>query len=281
MSSPVILDEWYPVGMVSGLPIDESVPSILMGQELELFKRSDGSVTVLEGTKERPSLVRFGHVWSSLGEPDHPLFSIPEAEDPGRRLVDCGCVRVQCSPLRAVENFLDIAHFPFIHTGILGVEEHPEVKKYDVEIDEKLNEIWAKKVEFYQPQAAASAQGGIITQYMYRVATPTVSILYKTCPVREGEWDIITLFVQPVGEDICDVWPWMALYDDETPLTNLIHFQQMIFLQDRSILENQIPRLLPLDPKLEIPTRADLTSIAYRRWLKRRGYTYGAQTVAA
>lgn len=281
MTGSTIVDEWYPVGMVSGLEPESSTSTVLMGEELSLVKETDSSITVRRGTEERPALVRFGHVWTSLGSPDHALFSIPEADNAERRLVDCGCVRVKCSPLRAVENFLDIAHFPFIHTGILGVEDHPEVKKYDVEVDEKLNEIWAKKVEFYQPQAAASAQGGIITKYMYRVATPTVSILYKTCPVRESEWDIITLFVQPVAEDVCDVWPWMALYDDDTPLTDLIHFQQMIFLQDRSILENQIPRLLPLDPKLEIPTRADLTSIAYRRWLKRRHYTYGAQTVAA
>ncbi len=53
----------------------------------------------------------------------------------------------------------------------------------------------------------------------------------------------------------------MALYDDVTPMASLIEFQQMIFLQDRSILENQIPRLLPLDPGMEIPTQADLTSI--------------------
>ncbi len=38
-------------------------------------------------------------------------------------------------------------------------------------------------------------------------------------------------------------------------MTDLIHFQQTIFLQDRSILENQIPRLLPLDPGMEIPTQ--------------------------
>ena len=72
----------------------------------------------------------------------------------------------------------------------------------------------------------------------------------------------------------------MALYDDDSAQSDLIQFQQMIFLQDRSILENQLPSLLPLDPKMEIPTRADTTSIAYRRWLKRKGMNYGAQLVA-
>ncbi len=73
----------------------------------------------------------------------------------------------------------------------------------------------------------------------------------------------------------------MALYDDTSPLAELVSFQQMIFMQDRSILESQIPRKLPLDPGMEAPTQADLTSVAYRRWLKRIGFTYGAQVVAA
>ena len=67
----------------------------------------------------------------------------------------------------------------------------------------------------------------------------------------------------------------MFLIDDETPETSLIQFQQMIFLQDRIILENQRPRLLPLEPRAEIPTRADASSVAYRRWLKEKGVTYG------
>ena len=33
---------------------------------------------------------------------------------------------------------------------------------------------------FFQPQAALSAKGGIETQYQYRVATPHVTMLYKT-----------------------------------------------------------------------------------------------------
>ena len=192
-----------------------------------------------------------------------------------------GVVRVKCSPLRAVENFLDIAHFPFVHTDILGAEPHTEVYKYDAQIRDEVDEVWATKVRFYQPQAAKSAEGGIETEYMYRVPHPTCSVLYKTSPPMPGEWDVIAIFVQPLTEELCDVWPWMALFDDDTPMAGLIQFQQMIFLQDRSVLENQIPRRLPLDPGMETPTRADLTSIAYRRWLKRRGFTYGAQLVAA
>jgi phenylpropionate dioxygenase-like ring-hydroxylating dioxygenase large terminal subunit len=114
-----------------------------------------------------------------------------------------------------------------------------------------------------------------MTQYMYRVASPFVTLLYKTCPAAANRWDVICLFVQPLDPDRCRVHPVMFIIDEATSQTNLVHFQQLIFLQDRIILENQRPRLLPLDPRAEIPTRADLSSVAYRRWLKEKGVTYG------
>lgn len=279
MIPQAVLNEWYPVAMASAVTA-EGYATRLLGAPVHVARRaecitvqgSDGPLSVTE---------RFGHVWACPGTPARPLFTIPEADHPERRMVECGVVRVKCSALRAVENFLDIAHFPFVHTGILGAEPHTEVYRYDVQIREDSGEVWATGIRFYQPQAAKSAAGGIDTDYMYRVPAPTAAVLYKSCPPRPGDWDVIGIFVQPLTEELCDVWPWMALFDDATPMAALIQFQQMIFLQDRSILENQIPRLLPLDPGMEIPTQADLTSVAYRRWLKRRGLTYGAQLVAA
>ncbi|MEM6608073.1 MAG: aromatic ring-hydroxylating dioxygenase subunit alpha [Pseudomonadota bacterium] len=274
---------WYPVGLLSDLA--QPRETLLLDKKIRVGPGGpggDGGFWVEDAAgKSLPTVEGFGHLWTSPGQPNRDLFTIPEADHPGRRLVDVGSVRVKCSPLRAVENFLDIAHFPFVHTDILGAEPHTEVERYKVDIREDVDEVWATKVKFFQPQAAKSADGGITTEYMYRVPAPTCSVLYKTCPPRPGEWDIITLFVQPLTEEWCEVWPWMALYDDDATMADLVSFQQLIFMQDRSILENQIPRKLPLDPGMELPTRADLTSIAYRRWLKRIGYTYGAQLVAA
>ena len=48
--------------------------------------------------------------------------------------------------------------------------------------------------------------------------------------------------------------PVMFLDRHSTPDASLVAFQQLIFLQDRIIVENQRPRLLPLDPRAEIPT---------------------------
>jgi len=272
-------DEWYPVAIDARIAPDSLEAVTLMGEVVTVSRADDSQPLVRDAKGKRLSAcVGHGHIWASLGRPQHALFTIPEAETADRRLVDCGAVRVKASPLRVVENFLDIAHFPFVHTDILGAEPHTEVEPYQVKVRDTVDEVWATKVRFFQPQAAKSAGDGQMTDYEYRVPAPCVSVLYKTCPPRPGEWDIIALFVRPIHEELSDAYAWMALYDDGNSLEDLIQFQQTIFLQDRAILENQIPKKLPLDPKMETPTRADMTSIAYRRWLKRKGFTYGAET---
>jgi phenylpropionate dioxygenase-like ring-hydroxylating dioxygenase large terminal subunit len=87
--------------------------------------------------------------------------------------------------------------------------------------------------------------------------------------------------VQPLDPDRCRAHPVMYLLDDQSTTASLIQFQQLIFLQDRIILENQRPVLLPMEARSEIPTRADASSIAYRRWLKEKGVTYGTSLQAA
>jgi len=268
--------DWYPVAMADELAKGQCKTTRLLESKIELLGADNGSLEAVADGRKLLVKTAYDHIWISLSDAPRPLFSIPEAQESERRFVPCGVVRVKCSPLRAVENFLDIAHFPFVHTDVLGSEPHTEVYQYDVHIDDSNNEVIASNIKFYQPQAAKSAAGGIQTEYVYRVPAPMVAILYKTSPPKPDAQDVIALFVQPLNEETCDVWPWMALYDDTSSMADLIQFQQLIFLQDRSILENQIPRKLPLDPELEIPTRADLTSIAYRRWLKRLGAYYGA-----
>ena len=184
---------------------------------------------------------------------------------------------MRASGLRLVENFLDLAHFPYVHTEILGTESHPEVAKYEVEQKRDVDELWATKCEFFQPKAAASSEGGQISQYMYRVVSPFNVMLYKTPPTAPNRWDVIALFVQPVDPAVSIAHPFMLVIDETSTEAQLIAFQQMIFLQDKIVLENQRPSLLPLQPGKETPTRADLSSVLYRRWLKEKGLTYGTE----
>ena len=80
---------------------------------------------------------------------------------------------------RAVKNFLDLAHFPFVHPNILGIEEQAGVEQYEVEIAESGNEIWTTECKFYRPLAGAFGERfGETAHYKYRVAHPFSAIIY-------------------------------------------------------------------------------------------------------
>jgi len=212
----------------------------------------------------------------SLVPPRKDLFALPEYSQPGRRIVDCEGIGVAVSGLRMVENFLDMGHFPYVHAHYLGEVPQTEVATYDVSVDETADEIWATNCRFYQPKTSKSATTGLDVQYRYRVVQPMGAVLYKTAVPRPGEMDAIGLFVQPHDEEHITAYCLLAYYDDTSAETDLIGFQHTIFGQDKPILENQLPKRMPLRPGTEVPTRCDAMSVAFRRWLAARGTTYGA-----
>ena len=201
------------------------------------------------------------------------VFAVPETEEPDRRTLNAATVGVAVSAPRAIENFLDMSHFPYVHPGALGEEPHTEVAEYDVEMRD--GELWAVGCQFYQPQATASSSEGIMAGYEYRVPTPYCAMLYKSAPTDDDRMDAIGIFLHPVGEEFVRAHLFLSLIDEVTTDTVIRRFQQGIISQDKPILENQFPRRLPLDPRAETPIRADKMAIAYRRWLRELGVTYG------
>jgi phenylpropionate dioxygenase-like ring-hydroxylating dioxygenase large terminal subunit len=270
------LDQWYTLGALQDFPAGAEVRSRLLGEDLTVRRLADG-VEVRAAGRTLPVRTDYAHLWTSFGAPERDLFELPESREPDRRWIHCGPVRVRASGLRLVENFLDLAHFPYVHTDILGSEDHPEVAKYEVEQRRDVDELWATKCEFYQPKAAAASDEGQISKYMYRVVSPFNVMLYKTPPTAPDRWDVIALFVQPVDEAISVAHAFMLVIDDTSTDAELSAFQQMIFVQDKIVLENQRPSLLPLQPGRETPTRADLSSVLYRRWLKEKQLRFGTE----
>jgi phenylpropionate dioxygenase-like ring-hydroxylating dioxygenase large terminal subunit len=272
----VALDAWYPVSIDAALPPGGRRETELLGEPIVVARDGEGIPAARTASGDAlPVLARYGHLWTSLGTPPD-LFAIPEAEEAGRRFVSCGRITLRASGLRIVENFLDMAHFPFVHPDLLGSEEAAEVKPYRAEIRAGVDEVWATECVFRQPRAALSAEGGIEAAYTYRVPSPFVALLLKSSPGRPGASDMVGIFMQPRQETLTDVYAFYYVFDDVNGDAEIAEFQQMIFLQDKSIVENQLPLRLPLDAGAEIPTRADAVSIAYRRWLKAKGLRFGA-----
>ena len=130
------LDHWYCMGASAGFTTPMK-PDRLLGHDLMTGRDASGAVMVTQAGGDGtplPIRERYGFVWTTLGTPERELLDIPEADEPDRRLVLCGTVAVNASGLRIVENFLDMAHFPYVHTDILGVEPHTEVMHYTTEI---------------------------------------------------------------------------------------------------------------------------------------------------
>ncbi|WP_211198742.1 aromatic ring-hydroxylating oxygenase subunit alpha [Ruegeria haliotis] len=272
-----MLDDWHAVADLEQLKSGAHLKTELFERVLKVSIQPNGmpAVTLCAEGRDLPVQVKYGFVWTSLGTPDRGIIDIPEALEADRYLVSGGSFPVKVSGLRVVENFLDMGHFPFVHTGWLGEEPHTEVAPYQVELTSD-DEIIATECFFHQPVASPTADGGIEVEYKYRVYRPYIVALYKTNPLYPDRMDYIVLFIQPVGPESCVVHNMLCYIKEGMSEPDIRWFMQLIFAQDKPILENQIPRRLPLDPRAETPIRADKVAILYRRWLRDHDVNYGA-----
>ena len=281
---PILVNDWHAVVELEFLATRGSFETVLLGVPIEISESGAGSGEVRVVRRDTgaalPARLRYGHVFTSIGKPNRDITHFPECFEEDRIHVTGGSIAVHVSGLRAVENFLDMGHFPFVHTDYLGIEPHTEVEPYEVRVTEE-DEILATKCRFFQPLASPSADGGMMVDYEYRVSRPYTVCLYKSNPIEPKRWDFIVLFVQPVSEERCIAHPYLSYLPHNLDNDTNRWFMQLIFAQDKPILENQLPKRLPLDPRAEIPARSDASSLAYRRWLTAQGVTYGAIPDAA
>ncbi len=197
--------------------------------------------------------------------------TIAEHGDPSFRTVTSGPFRMQGSGPRAIENALDVAHFPFIHGGYLGSLEHPVIEPYEVEKTE--DAVYAKNVRVYQPDPDGSGVGQDVS-YDYGVIAPLTMyfVKYVTADQRLN----ILFSVRPESEcESVGYFSTMMDYDHDTPAKEIDDFHSYLFEQDRVIVENQRPELLPIDLSAELHLRSDAMSIAYRLYLKEIGLGFG------
>jgi phenylpropionate dioxygenase-like ring-hydroxylating dioxygenase large terminal subunit len=169
-----------------------------------------------------------------------------------------------------VENFLDIAHFPFVHEGILGDKAHPEISDYRAEITSE--GVVAQGVRVYQPDPYGTGKGDTVS-YTYKALRPLTAYLLKEA---DGPRFSILLTITPHAATESTAWMWMTMnYGHDIPEEKLRSWQDTIFSQDRPILESQRPELLPLDLQAELHLRSDRLAIAYRTWLNQLGLSFG------
>jgi phenylpropionate dioxygenase-like ring-hydroxylating dioxygenase large terminal subunit len=81
--------------------------------------------------------------------------------------------------------------------------------------------------------------------------------------------------ITPVTERKSIAWAYVAMDYGEGTDEQVRQFEDELMVQDARIVESQRPELLPLDLQAELHLRSDRTAIAYRKWLKELGLTFG------
>lgn len=221
---------------------------------------------------------RYGLVWVCLGEPAKDLASFPEWDDFNYRKVLMGPYKCHTSPFRAFENAFDVSHFCFAHDRLVGDSQQAQIEDYEVEVN--TDGITVRNLQMWQPDHDGTGIGGKVT-YSQQISHPLTLHMVKN--TSRGQM-IFFFTVTPVSQEECLVWMWIAMnYGHETPDSKLREFQDQLFSQDAVLLESHRPIRLPLlrknnvaaDFPPEVHAQCDRTSIAYRRWLKDLGITFG------
>ncbi|WP_223066084.1 aromatic ring-hydroxylating oxygenase subunit alpha [Paenibacillus caui] len=223
-----------------------------------------------------PCVERYGIVWVNLDEDaikkGTPLPFYEEFDDPSFRTVQAAPYVLHAAGPRVVENFLDAGHLAFVHEGLLGDSNFPEIPDYHVHWKE--NRYVSDEIAIY---ADADGSGNYATlYYTYEILRPMTARLKKVN--YENNQILSMLFtVLPHDERKTTVFALVTRnYALDEPDSYFRDFQQKVIEQDAFIVENQKPEELPLDLQAELHLKADRVSIAYRRWLGELGVTYGS-----
>ena len=207
---------------------------------------------------------RYGLLWVRLdGRVRTRIPACPAWDDPTMKVVVGDPYTWPTSALRRVENFVDLAHFAWVHDRSLGRRDHP-VPPVPV-IERVEGELRFQYLPLALPDTAPEAMIGTSDYRMPIPCTVDIGFDIEGMPgVRRHLW----MTASPVDSGTCRCFWFIARNDDhEGDDAPHVEFQQLILAEDAPVVCNQDPPELSLDPGFEISLRADRVSIEYRRWL--------------
>ena len=204
--------------------------------------------------------------------PITPLGTVPEASDPRFAMGELPAFRRSGHrPDCSASNFLDMAHFPFVHAATFGAGEAGEVPPYTVARDG-----WSFTAAYEHqfahredPGVAAGARPLIQTRRLtYRFSAP-FHLRLRIDFIEAGGSNVIGLFIQPETAERCRLFT--TLWRDDLdgvilpgwprPFSSKRPSSARTFGSKRSYRD----LVLPLDPRVEVHTRADRITLELRR----------------
>ncbi|MGW3507772.1 Rieske 2Fe-2S domain-containing protein [Streptomyces sp. NPDC000994] len=207
-----------------------------------------------------PAVERFGHVWTVLEEPVVELYDPAEWRDRDLVWLAADPLDSPTGVAAAIENFRDVAHFPFVHKVSMGptpeVVEPLEVRRDGVDV------FMERRLDASSGDWAA--QGDCLMSY--HCSAPgfaSISYHYEQAGLR-----VVAGFPSPVSYEQVRIFWGVANERDfkGDSLEECLRVEEMVYLEDMPVVENLQPREVPWDaevPEFSVP--ADLFTLNYRR----------------
>ena len=218
-----------------------------------------------------------GLIWVNLTDNAQDIQSLAEFDNRDYGVVAAGPFEIETSALRMCENFLDAAHIPFVHDGLLGNSAFAEIPQYDVNSSDQ--GVYTDNVVVSIPDHG-NIDNMIEAEFTYGTISP---ITVYTARNSSGasittQRKVLMLAVRPVTETSCCAYFSLAWHGqhNERILAEIIDFDVRVLMQDKPIVESQKPKRLPLGQS-EIHVKSDALTSAYRRYVKNSGVTFGTE----
>jgi phenylpropionate dioxygenase-like ring-hydroxylating dioxygenase large terminal subunit len=212
---------------------------------------------------------RYGLVWLCPGEPVGSVPLVRADDDPSYRRINTGIETWATSATRMTDNFMDISHFPWVHTGTFGLQQHTEVPTLHVG---PLDDGWYGYE--YEVEARNDTGGDVVSgqdaEVVRRRMTTGFHLPFtvrSTIHYDTGLDHLLLLCSTPV-DDATSLFTFVVWRNDDgsTPAEEIIAFDRAIGAEDRVMLE-QIPGVLPLDQQATVSVQSDRPSVEWRRRL--------------
>jgi vanillate O-demethylase monooxygenase subunit len=215
---------------------------------------------------------RHGMVFLAPEPPVTELLDVPEADDPSFLHGDLEVITASVGLGLLADNFLDMSHFPFLHSATIGTEEATVVDDGTIE-RRGLGMTVRSRHPFpnHEDAAVATGERPLLQHrslvYEYRApASVSLRIDYE----EAGGTNVVDFYVQPVDADVCRIYSTVHRNDldgDEGRLAEAVSFERKIVDEDLRLQERYVDKRLPLDLTAEVHVKADRTTVELRRIL--------------
>lgn len=284
-TDPVLRRCWHPVAMSSEVVAgDPAVEVRLLGATWRLARSPAGELSASDASSASgcgPAAMtdHEGLVFLAPDEPVNELLVIDEAHD---RAFRTGWLRPVRAPVGAglmVDNFLDMAHFPFVHAATIGAAESERV--HDMTVERAAAPAFAMTVTAEHPfphHEDPGVEAGIRPLLQRRRLTylyqAPFSVGLRIEYLDAGGTNTITFHVQPESDDGCRIYAAIHRDDlaDEEPtaseqMAEAVAYEEAIVAEDLALQSRYTDLRLPLDLRTEVHVAADRATVELRRIL--------------